>query len=400
MSDAARSEHLSIGEVLALVQEDFPDVTISKIRFLESQGLIAPERTGAGFRKFYDSDIERLRWILRQQGDHFLPLKVIKKMLEDGADPSAGVQTQPTLWSSTEADREEGGTGESGGSGGSTGTGSASTEDPGGRGERFHSPAHPTVVSSPKGRRPADSDSPATPTRASADAGRSGSAPDNSGPGGESPRDDPPAGDSGGGSKPESRPAQTSGGHRTLSTPADVVAALQEDPRPAKRRRSERIQDEHSGAADRGAGSASEPEDSMNTTAGEDASQVRTPVTRSELCELCGVPGELIDALEQFGFISPTSLGGAHVYDEGAIAITRMAARYAELGIEPRHLRMYKIAAEREAGMIEQLVVPLLKQRNPTARQNAAERSRELATMGADLHAMFLSHQLRRILGG
>lgn len=70
--------HLSIGEVLSLIQSEFPDVTISKIRFLESQGLIDPERTPSGYRKFYDNDIDRLRWILAQQRDHFLPLKVIK----------------------------------------------------------------------------------------------------------------------------------------------------------------------------------------------------------------------------------------------------------------------------------------------------------------------------------
>jgi DNA-binding transcriptional MerR regulator len=96
MSGAAGVGHLSIGEVLALVQEDFPDVTISKIRFLESQGLIAPERTAAGYRKFYDSDIERLRWILRQQRDHFLPLKVIRKMLDQRV-PSAPVSAQPHI---------------------------------------------------------------------------------------------------------------------------------------------------------------------------------------------------------------------------------------------------------------------------------------------------------------
>ena len=77
--------HLSIGEVLSLLQADFPDLTITKIRFLESQGLIDPERTPSGYRKFYEFDIERLRWILRQQRENFLPLKVIKGRL-DGAD--------------------------------------------------------------------------------------------------------------------------------------------------------------------------------------------------------------------------------------------------------------------------------------------------------------------------
>ncbi len=67
--------------MLALLQEEFPDITISKIRFLESQGLIDPERTPSGYRKFYDDDIERLRWILREQKEHFLPLKVIRDRL-------------------------------------------------------------------------------------------------------------------------------------------------------------------------------------------------------------------------------------------------------------------------------------------------------------------------------
>ncbi|MFK8023414.1 MAG: MerR family transcriptional regulator, partial [Ilumatobacter sp.] len=66
---ASAPSHLSIGEVLTLLLEEFPDVTISKIRFLESQGLIEPERTASGYRKFYDTDVELLRVILREQKD-------------------------------------------------------------------------------------------------------------------------------------------------------------------------------------------------------------------------------------------------------------------------------------------------------------------------------------------
>ncbi|HSO95674.1 MAG TPA: MerR family transcriptional regulator [Acidimicrobiia bacterium] len=83
--------HLSIGEVLAHLQDEFPDVTVSKIRFLESQGLIDPERTPSGYRRFYGTDLERLRWILYQQREHFLPLRVIKERLDEfgaaGAPP-------------------------------------------------------------------------------------------------------------------------------------------------------------------------------------------------------------------------------------------------------------------------------------------------------------------------
>src|SRR3954470_16428647 len=79
--------YLSIGEVLALLRPEFPDLTISKIRFLESQGLLNPERTPSGYRKFYEPDVERLRWILRQQREQYLPLKVIKGRLGGEPDP-------------------------------------------------------------------------------------------------------------------------------------------------------------------------------------------------------------------------------------------------------------------------------------------------------------------------
>lgn len=88
----AEKSHYSIGEVLSLLKEEHADITISKIRFLESQGLIEPERTASGYRKFYSDDVDRLRWILSQQRDNFLPLKVIKRRLADeGFDLSAEI---------------------------------------------------------------------------------------------------------------------------------------------------------------------------------------------------------------------------------------------------------------------------------------------------------------------
>ncbi|MCU1393624.1 MAG: putative MerR family transcriptional regulator, partial [Ilumatobacteraceae bacterium] len=91
------NRYLSIGEVLGLLLEDFPDVTISKIRFLESQGLIEPERTPSGYRKFYDHDVDLLRAILHEQRENFLPLKVIRDRIESGgiqAD-NTGARTPP-----------------------------------------------------------------------------------------------------------------------------------------------------------------------------------------------------------------------------------------------------------------------------------------------------------------
>ena len=89
----------SIGEVLGLLLDEFPDVTISKIRFLESQGLIEPERTPSGYRKFSDSEVDRLRFILREQRENYLPLKVIRTRLD--SDTSDGMvrpydDTDPT----------------------------------------------------------------------------------------------------------------------------------------------------------------------------------------------------------------------------------------------------------------------------------------------------------------
>lgn len=72
---------MSIGEVINLLRDDFPDVSVSKIRFLESQGLVDPSRSPSGYRQFDDDDVAKLRFILKQQRDHFLPLKVIKSKL-------------------------------------------------------------------------------------------------------------------------------------------------------------------------------------------------------------------------------------------------------------------------------------------------------------------------------
>ena len=82
-------DYLSIGEVLDEIRNEFPDISISKIRFLESEGLIEPERTPSGYRKFFPKDLDRLRYILGLQRDHFLPLKVIKERIASGANGGA-----------------------------------------------------------------------------------------------------------------------------------------------------------------------------------------------------------------------------------------------------------------------------------------------------------------------
>jgi DNA-binding transcriptional MerR regulator len=90
---AGTRNYQSIGEVLVAVKTEFPDITISKIRFLESEGLIEPERTPSGYRKFYVDDVDRLKSILRMQRDEYLPLKVIKERLTEGDDGAEGAPT-------------------------------------------------------------------------------------------------------------------------------------------------------------------------------------------------------------------------------------------------------------------------------------------------------------------
>jgi DNA-binding transcriptional MerR regulator len=91
---------MSIGAVLDLLRPDFPDVTISKIRFLEAEGLVTPERTASGYRRFTAYDCGRLRFILTAQRDQYLPLKVIKTQLDalpDGELPRVGVPRLVTV---------------------------------------------------------------------------------------------------------------------------------------------------------------------------------------------------------------------------------------------------------------------------------------------------------------
>jgi DNA-binding transcriptional MerR regulator len=267
----ASGAHLSIGEVLALLQEDFPDVTISKIRFLESQGLIDPERTPSGYRKFYEADIARLRWILTQQRENFLPLKVIKDRLGEG---------------DLGPDTDENG----------AGPGGSSTPVLGEDGREEPVPIW------------------------MADVPASG-------------RD----------------------------TAAEIEAAV-----PRRRRAPARVED----VAD-------------------------VSLNAKELAAASGLEPVTVTELERFGLIVGKTMGNDTYYDGDALVVAQKAAAFLGHGIEPRHLRMYKISAEREAGFFEQVVMPLLKQRNPEARKQAIELLGTLTELGDDLRATLLRSNLR-----
>ncbi len=299
--------HLSIGEVLSLVQEDFPDVTISKIRFLESQGLLDPERTPSGYRKFYDADIERLAWILTQQRDNFLPLKVIRERLDE--------------WDAT----------------GQAPDGVRQTPAPGGL---------PGSDDSAHEDRVADED----PRRAAASLAASSA--------------------------------------EEVSTPAPAP-----EPEPVPDVPAAEPQPEPSGSAP--AATSTGPESADEAERGDlRVGPTSTSLTAEELAGQADVPVHVIEELESFGMIESRRIGPDSYFEPDARAVVDACRRFLDHGVEVRHLRMYKIAAEREAGVFEQLVMPLLKQRNPEARGRAVSTVAALAEAGEALHAALLRHAL------
>ncbi|MGQ0832727.1 MAG: MerR family transcriptional regulator [Microthrixaceae bacterium] len=292
----AERTHLSIGEVLSLLQDDFPDVTISKIRFLESQGLLDPERTPSGYRKFYEADIERLRWILRHQRDHFLPLKVMKDRLEEST--AAGLMVPPDEPASAAPDAPPSLFGD---------------EVDGARAARPVSRAR-TVAALIEG---------------------------------------PPAAKSGADPTPVLR-------HARPNPPLPPLpAASTGAPNPL------------------------------------DGGPTGVSFTIEELAASTGLSHRDLGDLTRYGLLSGYQVGGDTFYDGDALVVARTAAGFMRFGIEARHLRMYKVAAEREAGFMEQVVMPLLKQRNPTARQQAADNLGEMAKLGEMLRTALLRAALR-----
>jgi DNA-binding transcriptional MerR regulator len=236
---AASRARMNIGEVLDRLRPDFPGVTIPKIRFLEDKGLIKPERTPAGYRKFTTEDVERLRYILRMQRDHYLPLKVIGEHLDAidrGLEPPPIEAVVPTV---------------------------------------------PRVALAADGLPSADSF-----------------------------------------------------------------------------RRADKVR-----------------------------------LSRRELLKIAEVSEELLDQLEQYGLIVPRT-GTGH-YDTDALVIATTARELADFGLEPRHLRAFKTAADREVGLVEQVVAPLRKGRDASAAARAEDAVSQIAALSVRLHATLVKSGLK-----
>jgi DNA-binding transcriptional MerR regulator len=246
---AASGDHratLTIGDVLAHLKIDFPDLTISKIRFLEDQGLVRPQRTPSGYRKFAAGDVSRLRYVLSQQRDHYLPLRVIKDQL-DAID--RGLVPPGT---STDSPRA----------------------------------AHVAVA----------------------------------------------------------------------SIEDNAPTAEHFRPAPAAMR-----------------------------------------LSKEELLNAAGLRADQFRELEQFGLISSRPGG---LYDDDALAVAKIVADLARFGLEGRHLRAFRTAAEREVGLFSQVVGPMSRQRGSEARARAEETVRELAALSVRLHAALVQIGLREVVGG
>ncbi len=419
--------YLSIGDVLNLLREEFPDVTISKIRFLESQGLLDPERTPSGYRKFYGEDVDRLRWILRQQRENFLPLKVIKGRLE-GDDPDGEPNAPLPLGSVDPAPPADlvGATR----SRPSPRRGQPSrSRDQSRSGDnvpanRSPSPAPAQLASTTPASRRTDRSVLAVPDPA----GKSGlMTPARQAPGSDvpsrpsalvhRPTDPAPAGPApgfrpapgfhsvpGSDATPGPRPITSAQGRsspdrdRTGALPNPVVSESEADGTllGGSRRHpsaSGPLAGDPEGASSPGGGASI-----RNSAASHNpllAGPSGVSLTLEELCGASGLsPAEIAD-LKQFHLLAGRVVAGTEYFDEEELVVANLAARFGRFGIEPRHLRMYKTASEREAGFFEQLIVPLLKQRNPQARNQAMENLSELARLGQGLRASLLRSALR-----
>jgi DNA-binding transcriptional MerR regulator len=373
--------YLSIGDVLTLLRQEFPDVTISKIRFLESQGLVNPERTPSGYRKFYEQDVERLRWVLRQQREHFLPLKVIKGRLEqgaetDGIDDLDDLDDLDTDLHDLDTDLTDEAVAETVGE-----TVLAEVAEVAEVAE--------TAVTGARSRRP-EPVLVGHAAPAAAVTGRSTTGPALPGFESRSPR-----------------PGPVGEAEMAAATFAADDAGAEKEPAPvaASARRSGSTRPAAGRAASK---AAAAPPSAKAGAPAPVAAVAETPVstmsgasmTIAELASATSMTVSDVQQLESFGLVAGRLVGGVVYYDDDALAITRLAAGFAQFGVEARHLRLHKHAAEREAGFIEQIVLPLLKQRNPESRQRAHDNVTELSRLGQALRAVLLRNALRDQLGG
>jgi hypothetical protein len=327
---------MSIGEVLGILKPEFPDITVSKIRFLEGAGLVQPDRSASGYRKFSEDDVARLRFVLRAQRDQYLPLRVIRQRLADLEQVGGlgGPGSEPT------------GTGAGPGSPGAAGSeaaGEAGSGSPGAAGSGAAASGAGGVA------------------EAAGSAGAAGAA----------------------GAAGRWTGAGTAGGTAAGTAGAGTAAAGGTSGGGA------------GGAAGGGAVGGAVGATAAGTQPGRAAMFGAPPsdaqFTRDELCRAAGATVDQLMELESFGLVSARGSGERGAWYGGDdLVLLRLARELADYGLEARHLRMYKLFAEREAALFEQVVAPLVRQRNPEARARARDTIESLAQLGGRMRDLAL----------
>ncbi len=375
----------SIGETLDFIKGEFPEVTISKIRFLETQGLIAPERTTNGYRKFYAHDIERLTFVLRQQREQFLPLKVIKDRItekEPGVfvlDPSKGrfakyqrsksskfekdIFGDPLDESANQARRNQANRKVEAKGSSVHETGSAHSQ-PG------HA-AMPISAGPAEGRSTATVNTrtePRPPEASKLNAVSQHIAPNDAGV---------PATQSG--SLADKLPAAKR--PRLFALPsASALAEKLEEARALHDRLDE----------------TDESQESANDAA--ESGFPKNSFTARNIAELADLSLVQVEDLTTFGLLNPTSVRGQQIYCAADLELASLAKEFARFGLEARHLKMYRVSAEREASFLEQVILPILANKSSKSRNRAETALTQLGELGAQFRTLLLERAIEKIL--
>ncbi len=381
-------EYRSIGETLELIKEEFPEVTISKIRFLETQGLIAPERTTNGYRKFYDHDIERLAFVLRQQREQFLPLKVIKDRItekEPGVfvlDPSKGrfAKNQKNRTSKFEKDIF---------------------------GDPLDQPRQPNQAPHPKPKVDVKATNAQDLSSSHFTAKARGSG--NTGAIAESKTDrnvlrsgrssDQPASDT---RSPTTQPGFV--GTQDIKPPIVQDGSQTVRTAPGKRPRLFALPSTSALAENLDAPRAlNQVSDNAFTsldqdTEGGESGFPKNSFTAREIAEQADLSLVQVDDLTTFGLLNPTSIRGQQIFCIADLELATLAKEFAKFGLEARHLKMYKVSAEREASFLEQVILPILANKSQKSRNRAEAALTQLGEIGAQFRTLLLERAIEKIL--
>jgi hypothetical protein len=194
-----------------------------------------------------------------------------------------------------------------------------------------------------------------------------------------------------------SRSASPAAGAGTPGTPGEAAG---ETPGPEPSDRGPVTPSARTGSPAKATGRSAERGSEPPVATGASSRPAGQSFSAEELCAASGLDVEILRQLQEFGLVASSTVAGVEHFNEEAMIVATVAARLTRFGIEPRHLRLYKNAADREAGFVEQVVLPLVRQRNPEARARAHETAEELTQLGQQLRSSLLRSALGTLLDG